>query len=535
MRNVAEAFRASVATWGDHPFLTILPAVAAAYGEAAATWSYAEAACEVEALAERYRNAGYGRGHRIGLMLGNRSAFFFHWLALNACGASVVPLSAELRPAELDYQIAHSGIVLAVVAAAHHASMVETAFRAPQDLEVVLPDGQPTPASPGHGDAEECAVLYTSGTTAKPKGCVLNNDYFVRAGEWYIRTGGLCEITPGHERLITPLPMTHMNAMAYSTMAMLMSGGCIVPLDRFHPRSWWSSVRDSKATIVHYLGVMPSMLLAAEPESGDRQHDVRFGFGAGVDRRHHERFETRFGFPLLEAWAMTETGAGAVVIANRLPRRVGDAVFGKPETDVDVRIIDEQGDDLANDEPGELLVRAAGANPRAGFFSHYLHDPEATELAWQGGWFHTGDVVRREADGNLVFVDRRKNIIRRSGENISAVEVETALRLSPLVADVAVTAVADDIRGEEVLAFVVPREPVAHDAITSVATAIVNGALNELSYFKVPGWIVFVDALPLTATQKVQRGALKGWVLEWLGRPDCVDTRKLKSRVGQPV
>jgi acyl-CoA synthetase (AMP-forming)/AMP-acid ligase II len=280
---------------------------------------------------------------------------------------------------------------------------------------------------------------------------------------------------------------------------------------------------------------MPSMLLSAEPDSDDRQHHVRFGFGAGVDRRHHERFETRFGFPLLEAWAMTETGAGAVVIANRMPRRVGDAVFGRPEADVEVRIIGEHGQDVMDDEPGELLVRAAGENPRAGFFSHYLHDRDATELAWQGGWFHTGDVVRREADGNLIFVDRRKNIIRRSGENISAVEVETALRLSPLVADVAVSAVADDVRGEEVLAFVVPREPVARDVITNVATAIVTGALNELSYFKVPGWVVFVDALPLTATQKVQRGALKAWVLEWLGRPDCVDTRKLKSRVGQPV
>ena len=112
---------------------------------------------------------------------------------------------------------------------------------------------------------------------------------------------------------------------------MIATGGCIVQLDRFHPRTWWSAVRESQATIVHYLGVMPSMLLGAAPDPRDRDHAVRFGFGAGVDRRHHAAFEQRFGFPLLEAWAMTETGAGAVVIANREPRHVGTSCFGRPE------------------------------------------------------------------------------------------------------------------------------------------------------------------------------------------------------------
>jgi acyl-CoA synthetase (AMP-forming)/AMP-acid ligase II len=527
---VAEAFRASVAAWGKRPFLHILPSTAQAYGEAPLELSYAEAGAAMEALAAIYHDADYGPGHRVGLMLDNRPSFFLHWLALNACGASVVPLNPDLRPAELDYLVAHSGLVLAVAAPPHLAAMTDAAARAPQRVAVMAPDGMPAPAPPAEPGGDECALLYTSGTTGKPKGCILSNPYFLRAGAWYIAAGGLCAIRPGEDRLITPLPMTHMNAMAYSTMAMLMSGGCVVPLDRFHPRSWWDSVRESRASIVHYLGVMPSMLLSAPPDPRDRDHAVRFGFGAGVDRRHHAVFEERFGFPLLEAWAMTETGAGAVVVANRLPRRVGVATFGAAAEDVEIRIVDESGSDVPDGTPGEMLVRAAGPDPRAGFFTAYLHDPLATAEAWEGGWFHTGDVVLREPSGEMIFVDRRKNVIRRSGENIAAVEVESVLRRHPAIRDVAVAATPDAMRGEEVLACVVPREKLSVEDQQSVAADIVRAALEDLSYYKVPGFVVFVDALPLTATQKIQRGELKALARDLPGTPGCIDTRALKTR-----
>jgi acyl-CoA synthetase (AMP-forming)/AMP-acid ligase II len=324
--------------------------------------------------------------------------------------------------------------------------------------------------------------------------------------------------------------MVHMNAMAYSTMAMIVSGGCIVPLDRFHPKTWWQSVRESGATIVHYLGVMPPMLMSAPPAPEDRAHSVRFGFGAGVDRTLHAPFEARFGFPLLEAWAMTETGAGAVVIANREPRHVGSACFGRATPDVEARIVDEAGRDVPDDEPGELLVRAAGPEPRFGFFREYLKEPEATAEAWAGGWFHTGDIVRRDSEGNFRFVDRKKNVIRRSGENISAVEVETVLRQHPAIHDVAVAATPDAIRGDEVLACIVPRALVVAECREAIAADLVHFCLDRLAYYKAPGWVAFVDELPLTPTQKVQRGALKTLAHSLPGRPECIDTRALKRR-----
>ena len=167
----------------------------------------------------------------------------------------------------------------------------------------------PQPGAPNRDS--ECALLYTSGTTGRPKGCVLPNEYFLYAGHWYATVGGLIALNHGSERMLTPLPVFHMNAMAYSAMAMVTTGGCLIVLDRFHPKSWWASVKDSRATIVHYLGVMPPMLMGAPESADDKRHGVRFGFGAGVDKALHDPFEVRFGFPLVEAWAMTETGAGA--------------------------------------------------------------------------------------------------------------------------------------------------------------------------------------------------------------------------------
>jgi acyl-CoA synthetase (AMP-forming)/AMP-acid ligase II len=321
-----------------------------------------------------------------------------------------------------------------------------------------------------------------------------------------------------------------MNAMAFSTMAMLLTGGCIVPLDRFHPATWWQSVRESRATILHYLGVMPAMLLGAAASERDHDHQVRFGFGAGVSPKFHAAFESRFGFPLLEAWAMTETGAGAVVIANRQPRKVGTACFGKAAPRIEYRVVDEQDAAVPPGQPGELLVRGAGPAPRFGFFREYLKDPEATAQAWQGGYFHTGDIVRLDEDGEFHFVDRKKNVIRRSGENISAVEVEGVLLQHPQIASVGVAAVPDDVRGDEVMACIVPKEMPGDAARAAFAKDIVEFCLVRLAYFKAPGYVAFCDRLPLTLTEKIQRAQLKELARTLLGDPGCIDLRALKKR-----
>jgi acyl-CoA synthetase (AMP-forming)/AMP-acid ligase II len=464
---VFAAFERTARAHGAKPFLHA-PAEGIEY-------SYAEALKSVLQVSERYRGAGYGPGHRVALRLPNCPEFLLHFLALNRLGAAVLPINPDYRAAELGYVLSHS-----------EASAVIT-----RDL---LED-PPPPRQ--RGDAEECALLYTSGTTGKPKGCLLSHAYFLNAGRRYLDEGGLCALREGEERLITPLPLFHMNALAVSTTAMILAAGCVVQLERFHPKSWWRDVAASRATIVHYLGVMPAILLSQAESPLDRAHRVRFGYGANANPKDHAAFEARFGFPLVEAWAMTETGGGAMVAASREPRHVGTRCFGRPPADLDV-MIEEQS--------GELLVRQKGSDPRRGFFSGYLKDAAATEEAWRGGWFHTGDAVRRGEDGQLHFVDRRKNIIRRAGENIAALEVEAVLGEHPAVEQVAVVAAPDPVRDEEVLAFIVLRP----NAPASVETAISiqDHCLERLAYFKAPGYIAFIDSLPTTSTNKVQKAKL---------------------------
>ena len=536
---VHDVFSATAARTPGAAFLFTESVTAEAYGIEAGAITWGKAAAEVERLRTAYAAAGYGHGHRIGLLLENRPAFLFHWFALNALGASVVPINADMRSAELSYLIGHSEIGLAVTLPERAADLQAAAALADVAFETMGPDdGMPTAKTAAPRVAEpigadtECALLYTSGTTGRPKGCILSNAYFVNAGEWYAALDGVCSVRRDTERVMTPLPLTHMNAMACSTMVVLVAGGCLVQLDRFHPKSWLQSACESGATIVHYLGVMPAMLLSAPPSPADRDHAIRWGFGAGVDRKNHAPFEVRFGFPLVEAWAMTETGVAACIMAHREPRLVGESCFGRQESFVEIKLVDDQGNDAAVGTPGELLVRSSGADPHRAFFSGYLKDEKATNEAWAGGWFHTGDLVRRDAEGNFFFVDRKKNVIRRSGENISAAEVESVLNQHPAVKSSAVAATPDAVRGDEVLACIVLRQDADQTAKQQIAASIVDHALAQLAYYKAPGYIAFIDTLPLTPSQKIQRGELRALALTLPSQANCIDTRSMKKRQG---
>jgi acyl-CoA synthetase (AMP-forming)/AMP-acid ligase II len=481
----ATVFSAFEQTASAHPRLPFL----LAYPQRSEL-TYGSALERIASITSRYRARGYGKGHRVALKLPNCPEFLLHFLALNALGASVVPLNPDYRSAELDYVLAHSeaGAVI-------DASSLE----------------DPPQAGKACG-ADECALLYTSGTTGKPKGCLLSNFYFLNVGQRYVDEGGLCALRPGQDRLITPLPLFHMNALAVSTTAMILTAGCVVQLDRFHPKTWWRDVVDSRATIVHYLGVMPAILLKDESPLGGK-HQVRFGYGANANPKDHAAFEARFGFPLVEAWAMTETGGGAIVAASREPRHVGTRCFGFEKESLEVRIADN----------GEMLVRQKGADPRRGFFSGYLKDEKATTEAWRDGWFHTGDAARRGEDGALHFVDRLKNIIRRAGENIAALEVEAALAGHPSVQQVAVVAAPDPVRDEEVLACVISSDKSRENAIS-----IQDWCLERLAYFKAPGIVAFIDELPVTSTNKVQKVKLADVALDPAYRFDLRDRKRRK-------
>ncbi|QDG76295.1 AMP-binding protein [Labrenzia sp. PHM005] len=532
-QTVYEVFASACQKHGKRPILNVLSETASVYGIEAGEITYAQAMDRVEAWANAFADAGYDSGMRVALLLENRPDFFLIWLALNKIGASVVPVNPDLRAAELEYLIGHAEPALIITVQTRIGELQAAADTAGVDVQAIaIGDAVPAPradavvaASADHDFDRETAVLYTSGTTGNPKGCVLANSYFLEVGRWYSTLDGIVSLTEDGERMITPLPIFHMNAMAYSFMAMITLGGCLTAVDRFHPRSWWQDVRDSKATCLHYLGVMPSMLMTAEPSPADRNHSVRFGFGAGVDPQLHAVFEERFGFPLTEAWAMTETGAGAVISNHTDNRVIGKAALGRAPDFLDILLADDDGNPVPEGQPGELLVRRKGGAPRLGFFSEYYKNPEATEEAWENGWFHTGDIVRQGEDGYFFFVDRKKNVIRRSGENIAAVEVESILMRHPEISAAAVAPVPDPIRGDEVFACLKVANP-GEDK----AQEIVTWALGQMAYYKVPGYIAFVEKLPLTATQKIQRAELKTMAAALLADTGTYNTTKLKKR-----
>ena len=534
-RTVFEAFRTTAGGSPGNAFVCVPPAPGRAYHPAGVERTYGEVEARVRALRDRYAAAGYGHGHRVALLLENRPEFFDHYLALNALGCSIVPINPDYRHDEMLYQMDHSEADLAVVIASRVEDFARVARERAKPLPVVDADALaptlPSPSAAAHpgrpGLGTECSLLYTSGTTGKPKGCVLTNFYYLNAGAWYRDLGGRLAIRPGRERFYNPLPLFHMNHQAVTATCAILTANCLVMPERFSPSRWWPEIATAGATIVHYLGVVPPLLLNQPPSPHDRAHAVRFGLGAGVEPGLHPLFEERFGFPLVEVWGMTETGR--VFADCHEPRQTTTRAFGRPIGHFEARVVDDHDREVPPETEGELLVRWGGPEgPRHGFFSGYLKNVEATEEAWGGGWFHTGDVVRRGADGMLFFVDRKKNIIRRSGENIAAAEVEAVLQAHDAVAQVAVLAVPDEIREEEVMACVVPMAGATADA--ALGEALAEWCLAKLAYFKAPGWILFVERLPTTGTQKVQKTEIFPRGEDPRRRPGALDLRDRKKR-----
>lgn len=532
-----QALNAAAAAYGANALLAIPANPQRGYLPDGLELSFAQMAESVARIAARYAAQGYGHGHRVALFMENRPEHLLHKLALNSLGACCVPVNPDYRPRELAYLIDHARVNLVVVLQARvdalRAALAESGHQPPfvalEGFDAALPPAarDPLPGSV-HGDTP-ASILYTSGTTGRPKGCVLSHRYELASGHAYATRGGLATFGEGTDRIYNPLPLFHVNASVVSFPGALLTGNCQVQTDRFQPTRWWSEVRDSRATVVHYLGVIAQMLWAQPPGPQDRDHSVRFGYGAGVEPQLHAAFEQRFGFPLIELWGMTEMVR--ILTDNHAPRQVGTRAFGRALPGIEVRVVDDVDRDMPGETPGEMVIRHSAATPRQDFFSGYLDDPQATEAAWRGGWFHTGDIVWQDATGMLHFVDRRKNIVRRSGENIAAAEVEALLLTHPWVEQVAVMALPDEVREEEVLACVVLK-PSAETEGRSETTArtLFDFCNTHLAYYKAPGWLWFADAIPTTATQKIQKHSLFAAGTDPRQLPGMVDLRALKKR-----
>lgn len=498
----------------DHAAYAVPPMAGRAYHPDGWEVNYQDTLAQVERMKAIYAAAGYGIGHRIAILFEQRPEFVFHYFALNALGVSVVPVNPDYRIEEIHYVVEHSesSLIIGVDSRAHELDEVvkmlggscsRVSFDA---FPEQVPAARTKPQSGTPNAQTEAALLYTSGTTGKPKGCILTNEYFHTFGACYLELGGALAMQEGVERMYNPLPLHHANCLSISMPAMLMAGGCLIFPDRFHASTWWKDLVASRATVVQFQGVIPNILLKIPECPEETQHKVRFALCAGVEPSLHELFEKRFNLPVVEMWSMTE--AGRLISDNIEPRAIHTRSFGRSNPWVEARIIDEEGNELATDTPGELVIRHSAADPRKGFFSGYLKNDAATEEAWKGGWFHTGDAAVRDASGAFYFMDRKKNIIRRAGENIAAAEIEACLNAHPKAKQVAVLAAPDEVREEEVMACVVVREgtDIASDeAKKNLAQDLFDWSYERMAYFKAPGWVLFVDSLPMGTSAKVQK------------------------------
>lgn len=529
------AFQASATSAPHNAFICVPKGTS--YAPEGLEWTYDQVLRQVASLAARYAQAGYGLGHRVALLVENRPHYFVHLLALNAVGASIVPVNPDHRHAELLHQMQHSGVVLAIALRHHIERLAAVAAELAGQFVVMsadeLPDHLPAPSRPASSGSldrnTEAGVFYTSGTTGRPKGCLVTNDYWLSAGEWFFtlaKSGGRFSIEPGRDRLFNPMPVFHVHAGVVALMPMLLSQGCLIRPEHFSAKRWWSEVSSSRATIVHYIGAVPQALMALGGSTEERAHAVRFGFGAGMEPAIHQAFEERFGIPHLEVWGMTEVGRWTA--NDHEPRAIGMRAIGRAVSPLEAKVVDEHQRDLPPGVEGELVVRLAGNDPRQGFFAGYLGDEAATEDGWRGGWWHSGDIVRQDESGVIYFIDRRKNMIRRSGENIAATEVETVLCRHPAIGQIAIMAVPDEKAGEEIFACVVPAT--GHTADLRLAQDIVGYCNEQLAYYKAPGWMLFLDRMPLTATQKINKAQIFAAGLDPRSLAGAIDLRAMKKR-----
>jgi acyl-CoA synthetase (AMP-forming)/AMP-acid ligase II len=527
---VFEQLKEAAGEQPNRPFLCYPKSAVRGYLVDGAEITYGSALKIVEDIAQRYQKAGYQAGHRAALVVGNRPDHFWHYLALNSFGASAVPLNPEYLKHEFAYGIDFAECAIVIVARSRLEDVsvvVDGLTTSPPVIDAEnLPEVFPPPARPpavvtSNPSKREALILYTSGTTGVPKGCIISNRASLAAGECYTSAGGLVDFDYGRERLFAPFPSFHTNLSVYALNAMMRIRGCIILDDRFHASTWWTDIISTKATSLHYLGIIPPLLVKAPHSPLDHAHRIKFGLGAGCDPSVRDAFEARFGFPLIEVWGSTETSR---CIKNcRVPRDTAPRAFGRPQPPWEVMVADENDRPLPFGAAGELLVRSAGPDPRDGFFSGYLKQPEETESAWRNGWFHTGDVGTQREDGMLSFVERRKNIIRRSGENISAAEIENALVSSPDVESVVVLSVPDELHDEEIMACIVLMSGVQKSAAT--AFNILDNVRSRLAHYKLPGWMAFIDTIPVTSTQKIRK-----WSIFQQGTDPRADSRSIDLR-----
>ena len=478
-------------------------------------WTYETFNQRVNQAANAFLELGIRKGDRVCLMLSNTPEFLFTWLGLNKIGGVMVPINTAFKTPETLYIVEHCetkgiivnsetlGIALSVKENSSSLEWIAVVDKGPKGkLIELLPLWERSSTfldDISLHDEDIASIIYTSGSTGPPKGAMHTHQSYILCGQAMTVRAGLT----AEDRLMVILPFFHANAQFYSTMGSLAAGASIIIVPRFSASHFWRQAKRYGATQFNFIGAIGGILIARPPEEFEPDHSIRVANGGPVTLNVYQTFTERFKIPhVIDGYGLTECPCVCQNPINGI-KKIGSMGIPAKHPDPSIRftemkIVDDDDRDLPVGKLGELVLRSPL------LMSGYFKDPKQTVEAMRGGWFHTGDYCYRDEDGYYFFVDRKKDIIRRKGENISSVEVETVINSHPKVSESAVVAVPSSLGEDEIKAFVVLKEGQA-----LIAEEIIDWCTDKLANFKIPRYLEFRKSLPKTPSQRIEKYVLK--------------------------
>jgi crotonobetaine/carnitine-CoA ligase len=458
-----------------------------------------------------FHNLGVGRQELVLVMLDNHIDNVVTWVGLGLGARVIVPVNGAYKGEILRYVADNSGARVAVLEGAYCDRLAAVVDGVPE-LTTVVVRGEPNASFPPHiavvrmddliadvADSPEwplvsdvAAVLYTSGTEGASKGVLCAHGHAFQISASYT-----FETRPDDVVLVT-LPLFHASGLFSGVYNALRGGATAVIRGAFSASGFWDDVRSNGITQTLLMGAMADFLWRRDPGPEDRDHPLR-NVCVVPAAPYINDFAARFGLNLTSAYGSAEVGTATLTA----PGEAGPFLCGRPREFLDLRIVGDDDAELAPGEVGEIVVRSH--EPWA-LMLGYHRMPEATVRAWRNLWFHTGDAGYRDAEGRLVFVDRKKDALRRRGENVSSMEVEKFILAREEVAEAAIVSVPSDYTEDEIKAVVVLAPGTTFDP-----EKLFRHLVDSLPYFMVPRYYAAVEALPKTPTHKVKKAELRSW------------------------